>query len=509
VAEFPGGGREQALPSVDRAFLACVRAVREKLGPRWRAVRGIGIAAQGGSSIIARRGTGKPLTSMILWNDGRTRSYSSTLARRHPRDFWFRQTLGEVPPDGLGRLAWLREEKPALFCDENIHVGAGEHLFFRMTGVWRQDAGNAIQIGSYHAREERLDPTLLDLIGLPLSFVAPLRRGHETSPLSRSGARWLGLEPGIPVAGPYLDQEAGYLSAVGAARRPLHASLGTAWVGNFVLPASFSGSSPTQLVLPAPAGDGRLVVQPLLAGNPTWDWALARFAGGKTSAGEDSGSVTLAGEDSGSVTLAGEDSGSVTLAGEDSGSVTLAGEDSGSDPLARAARVFSRSLLPPRGLVMLPWLSQSNPLQPAAYGGGACVGLSDQTSADDLLRAAACGLAFEFLRMFESIRDEKVVGSIVLGGGASKGACFRALMAGLFAPLPVLQQQEEDQAVARGSVFAFNPEGGASTTQPARPPPPDILERLREGYDEYIAAFERIYGAPRSGQPFQVRRRKP
>jgi sugar (pentulose or hexulose) kinase len=457
VVELPGGGREQALRSVDGAFSACLRAVREKLGPRWHAVRGIGIAAQGGSSIIASRETGEPLTPMILWNDGRTRSYSADLARRHPRGLWFRQTLGEVPPDGLGRLVWLREKKPELFRDENIHVGAGEHLFFLLTGLWRQDAGNAIQIGSYHARKERLDPALFESIGLPLSFVAPLRRGHETSPLSRRGALRLALEEGIPVAGPYLDQEAGYLSAVGAARRPLHVSLGTAWVGNFVLPERFSGSSPTQLVLPAPIGSGRLVVQPLLAGNPTWDWALERFGG--------------------------------------------------RDPLARAARIFSRSLLPPRGLVVLPWFSQSNPLQPAAYGGGACVGLSDRTSAEDMLRAVACGLSCELLRFFEQVRDEKVVGGIVLGGGGSKGAFFRALLAGLFAPLPVLRQLDEDKAVARGSVFAFNPEVGGSGTRHVRLPPRDILDGLRNAYHAYLATFEKVYGAPRSGRPFRVRRK--
>jgi sugar (pentulose or hexulose) kinase len=457
VVELPGGGREQALRSVGRAFFACVQDVREKLGPRWSAVRGIGIAAQGGSSILASRETGKPLTPMILWNDGRTRSVSADLARRHPRELWFRQTLSEVPPDGLGRLVWLRKKKPELFREDNIHVGAGEHLFFLLTGHWRQDAGNAIQIGSYNARKERLDPALFDLIGLPLSFVAPLRRGHETSPLSKRGARWLGLEEGIPVAGPYLDQEAGYLSAAGAARRPLHVSLGTAWVGNFVLPERFSGSSPTQLVLPAPAGSGRLVVQPLLAGNPTWDWALARFAG--------------------------------------------------KDPLASAARVFSRSLLPQRGLVVLPWLSQSSPLQPAVYGGGAFVGLSDQTSSDDMLRAVACGLSFELLRVFEQVRDEKVAGGMVLGGGASKGAFFRALLAGLFAPLPVLQPEDEDKAVARGSVFAFNREAGGSRVRLVEPPPRDILENLCDDYQAYRIAFDRIYGAARSGRPFRVRRK--
>ena len=43
-------------------------------------------------------------------------------------------------------------------------------------------------------------------------FVAPLRPGHETAPLSAAGARLLGLTAGIPVAGPYNDHEAGHLA---------------------------------------------------------------------------------------------------------------------------------------------------------------------------------------------------------------------------------------------------------------------------------------------------------
>ena len=82
------------------------------------------------------------------------------------------------------------------------------------------------------------------------------------------------MDAGIPVAGPYIDQEAGYMSAAGVSESPLQCSLGTAWVGNFVLPDDTTGGSPTQMVLPAPVGNGRLVVQALLAGNVTWDWGL-------------------------------------------------------------------------------------------------------------------------------------------------------------------------------------------------------------------------------------------
>jgi sugar (pentulose or hexulose) kinase len=441
VVELPDGGREQPMGSLDRALGDCLRAVRERLGRKWRTVRGVGIAAQGGSSIIASRATGRPLTPMILWNDGRTRAHAADLERRQPPARWRRRSLGAAPPAGLGRLLWLREGRPELFREENIHIGAGEYLFFALTGVWRQDAGNAIQIGSYDAARERLEPGLLDLVGVPLSFVAPLRRGHETAPLSRRGARRLGLDEGIPVAGPYIDQEAGYLSAVGVTRS---------------LPSGRRGSSPSELVLPAPVGRGRLVVQPLLAGNRTWDWALGTFGG--------------------------------------------------AEPLRTAARAFGRALLPARGLTLVPWLTLPNPLEPSAQGSGALLGLSDRTSAEDVLRAAACGLSFELLRVLASVRDGGLVDGVVLGGGASKGPWFRTLIAALFEPLPVLHARDEDSGVARGALFALDPRVARSRSRRVEPPPPAVGERVRERYEAYRAVFERFCGRVAAGRPYVVAR---
>ncbi|MBN2309865.1 MAG: hypothetical protein JXR94_12900, partial [Candidatus Hydrogenedentes bacterium] len=253
VHKTPDGGREQRPGAVDRAFSSAAAELRGLLGARWGRVAGIGLAAQGGSSIIADRRSGKASTPMILWNDGRTRGHSSRLAGGIPTAFWRERVLRDFAPTGLGRLLWLKEERPELFRHDTIHAGAGEYLFFKMTGVWRQDAGNAIQIGSFNAATKRLDPALFDLVGVPLSFVAPLRQGHETAPLCAKAARSLELPTGIPVAGPYIDQEAGYLSACAAAGRPLQCSLGTAWVGNYAVADDAVGASPYQLVLPNPA----------------------------------------------------------------------------------------------------------------------------------------------------------------------------------------------------------------------------------------------------------------
>ena len=455
VRSSPDGGREQNLGAISRAFRDVVRELRDQLGSAWHNVAGIGLAAQGGSSIIADRATGKAHTPMILWNDGRTQAHVARLAARTSKSYWRKYVLRDVPPAGLGRLLWLKETRPELFDEENIHIGAGEYLFFRLTGVWRQDAGNAIQIGSYNAAKNQLDQTLFDLIGVPLSFVAPLRKGHETAPLSKRGAHLFDLPEGVPVAGPYIDQEAGYLSAVGVSERPLQCSLGTAWVGNFILPDGTDGSSPFQLVLPAPVDNGRLVIQPLLTGNVAWEWGLKMFM-----------------------------------------------DPHQNKALSKAAEVFTKSLLPAAGLVALPWFTQPNPLHPQAYGGGAFFGVSAQTDRADQLRALAAGMTFELARVFDQVKRSGVIDSVVLGGGASKGPFFQKLIAALFAPLPVLWQIDEDLSVARGAVFAFNAKAAQTKTQRVARPKKALLAEIQRGYDLYLNVFEKLYKSVPEGKAF-------
>ncbi|MFH1737947.1 MAG: FGGY-family carbohydrate kinase [bacterium] len=457
VHSFTDGGREQRLESVDRSFRNIVKELKERLGAAWRKVEGIGLATQGGSTIIADRMTGKPHTPMILWNDGRTHAYTTRVAKKVSVNYWRKYVLRDVPPAGLGRLLWLKETRPGLFTKETIHIGAGEYLFFKLTSLWRQDAGNAIQIGSYNAATRQLDPTLFNRIDFHLSLVAPLRQGHEIAPLSRSGARLLDLPEGIPVAGPYIDQEAGYLSASAVSHRPLQCSLGTAWVANFVLPDDTIASSPLQLVLPSPVGDGRLVVQPLLTGNVAWEWGLD------------------------------------TLMATNRDRALL-----------KANEVFAESLLPRKGLIALPWFTQPNPICTQAYGGGAFFGLSAQTDRADQLRALAAGITFELARVFAEIRQSDLIDSVVIGGGASKGVFFRRLIAALFSPLPVLWQVDEDLSVARGAVFAFNPKVARTKTKRIPPPKKALLTQIQDGYDLYLAVFDEFYKSMPGAKAFQL-----
>jgi sugar (pentulose or hexulose) kinase len=441
------GAREQSPAALDRALTDAMAFLREKLGRRWQSVRGIGLASQGGSTIIADRRTGRALTPMILWNDTRSAKHAAEVVDGTTPGLWRRKTLRDFPGVGLSKILWLKEMRPEIVAEHNIYIGAGEYSYFHLTGVWRQDACNALMIGCYNAVRGCLDQRLMNSCGMPVSFVAPLRNGHETHSISQSAVRRLGLPENVAVAGPYMDHEAGYLSAIGVLKKPLQCSLGTAWVGNFVLPRNEKWVSPFQLALPSPAGKGWLVVQPLLTGNVTWDWALEQFVD------RDHGKA-----------------------------------------LRAAERIFAKSLLPREGLAALPWLNVANPFAPQAIGGAGFYGISPQTDTHELLRAVAVAMAYEMARVFREVVEKKKVDGVVLGGGASKGEFFRVLLASLFAPLPVYVTDDQDVSGCRGAVHAYSRKAARSTVRRVKPPAAGLRTQIEKDYQYYLEIYDRILG---------------
>jgi len=447
------GGREQSALELHRLLFKALSCLRRKTGNAWKYVEGIGLCAQGGSAIIADRITGRPHTPMFMWNDARSRAYSARIVRDYPPLFWRRYTLRDAPGAGLGRILWLKKNRPELMNLKNIYAGAGEYCYFHLTGVWCQDPCNALQIGCYNAVERRLDERLMALSGMPLDFVAPLRIGHEVHPLRTDVAESLGLRDAIPVVGPYMDHESGYLSALCASEKPLQFSLGTAWVGNFRLSRNTKWHSPFQLALPSLIDNGTLVVQPLLTGNVSWNWGLERFI---------SPDINSA--------------------------------------LKQADAIFTERLLPLPGLVVLPWFNFTNPLGKNFHGGGAYLGMSPATDSSEMVRALAAGLCYEARRIFEEVKNRRKVDSVVLAGGASKGWFFRLLLATLFAPLPVYWSNECDFSGVRGSLFYFNRRFAMMDIKRIKPAS-DILQRdILKGYEYYYRVFEHVYGKNEYGQ---------
>lgn len=453
----PDSGRYETPPkALDRALRSTLIDLRVALGKRWDDACGVGLAAQGGSTIFADRESGKPLTDMILWNDGRAFGERWKTQALKRRSWWRARLLNDWMPAGLERLAWMKRHCPGVFENRNaIHVGAGEYLFHRMTGVWRQDAGNAIQIGSYDAAKGKLTDDMLKLVGFSLSRVATLRDGHTTVALGERFAKRFDLAPGIPVAGPYIDQEAALQSVQGVGARPLQCSLGTAWVGNFSLPSKRVGTASMQFVLRGANAGERMIVLPLLTGNTAWDWALTRFV-----------------------------------------------DTDIRKALQKAETTFGESLLPPPGMVCIPFFLHGNPIDYMHAGAGVFYGVSARATASDFVRAVACGLCCELLRVFQQVKTRKRVDSVIISGGASKADFFRTIIATLFVPLPVYVQQNEDTAAARGALVGFNTRMSKSPVTRIAPAKGALASQIMSTYSDYENTFQAIYKGDPLASPY-------
>ncbi len=449
------GRREQSPPKVEQALVAAVRAVGKALGGLDQ-VCGVALASQGGSTIIVDRENGAALTPMILWNDGRAFPEFRSLAASKPARYWRTRTLRDEPGMGLARIAWLRNHQPDLIHERNLYIGAGEFAYHRLTGVWRQDACNALQIGAYDSRSNTLTDELAAFAGVNTDFFAPLRAGHAFHPLSPWAAKRFGLPAGIPVAGPYMDHEAGYLSVAHVSKRPLQCSLGTAWVGNFCLPQELQGTSSIQFAIPAPHTAGHLVIQPLLTGNVTWDWALAQLV-----------------------------------------------DSNAKRALIKQAKIFEAALLPPDGLVALPWLNRPNTLHPEWLGSASFLGMGPATQRDDLVRAVVAGMCYELARVFGAVQTSGAIDSVVLSGGASQGLQFQQLVSVLFDGLPVYQLEDAAWMGTRGALHAFGAKVSTAKVRRLRPDRANA-DGIARGYAGYLEAFNRLYGHVTAGEAYAV-----
>ncbi len=450
------GRREQSPESIRKALAKLMGQIAAECGGLDR-VAGIGLASQGGSGIVADRATGKALTPMTLWNDARAFGEYQKLIDGLPLHFWSLRTRRDEPGMGLARLTRMRSDTPELLSDKNLYAGAGDYAYFHLTGVWRQDACHALQTGIYDARTNSVSDELSGIVGLSSDFFPPLREGNATHPLSKSAAKSLGLSEGIPVAGPYMDHEAGFLSAAQVSARPIQCSLGTAWVGNFQLPDNAMGHTPFQLAIPSPASDGTLVIQPLMTGNVTWNWALDTFVGG-----------------------------------------------SAASALSMQARLLHAAVLPSAGLVCVPWLNRPHPLDPSLLGGCSFAGLGPSTDRSDMLRAVVAGMGYELHRVFEQVASSGVIDSIVLSGGTSQSPHFQQLIAALFAPLPAYILEDAGWMGTRGCLHAFSPEAARAGATPIKLDGTVDRDALAAGRTMYNDVFNRLYGHVRAGSAYTL-----
>lgn len=164
-----------AVKSAIDATLAAARADRK--------LRGRPIAAVGGScfwhSFLAVDRSGEPLGPVWTWADSRCRDDAAALRRRHDEREWHARTGCMVRASFWpAKLAWLTRTQRRLMRRAPRLLSPAEWLFERFTGVARCAHGMATATGLYDPARLDWDDGVLGALAVERAQLAPLSDHH-------------------------------------------------------------------------------------------------------------------------------------------------------------------------------------------------------------------------------------------------------------------------------------------------------------------------------------------
>ena len=328
--------------------------------------------------VVGLDARGEPLTPIITWADGRSRSQAQRLRASGQGEALLRASgtpMYAAAP--LTKLMWFAEHDPALCSRVATWAGLKDLLVHHLTGALVTELSSASSTGLLSLATLAWNPEALDLARVRPGQLPPIRRTTDAVPLAAGVASRVGLPAGMPVV-------------LGAGDGPL-GTLGSGAIDAGVLGVSIGTSAAARLLVPGPWSDpaGRLFCYALTDD----EWVV----GGAVSNG---GSV-------------------LRWIGE------LCGEMSDDALVAAAADV------PPgaEGLVMLPFLlSERSPLvdedQP-----GALLGLRSRHGPGHLARAAVEGICLHLAAVVADLNRVSSVESLRVTGGVFRSTLWRDVLA--------------------------------------------------------------------------------
>jgi gluconokinase len=152
-------------------------------------------------SLIALDGTGKPLSGVLTWVDGRA-VHQGEAIKKGPEAAKLYQQTG-CPPHGmypLYKIIWFRENKPDLFRKTTRFVSAKEYVFQKLTGEYIADYCLAAGSGLFNIHDFTWNGLSLDLAGIDRNRLSDLTDPRQVFRLvNRPLAGEMGVAPETPL----------------------------------------------------------------------------------------------------------------------------------------------------------------------------------------------------------------------------------------------------------------------------------------------------------------------
>ena len=205
---YPADGWVEHDP--EEIWSSTVRVCREALEKAGAGVVSLGITNQRETTVVWERATGKPIHNAIVWQDRRTAETCRDLAGRGLEpEVSKRSGLLLDPYFSASKLSWILDH-----CDARARAEAGElafgtvdsFLLWRLTGgrVHATDATNASRTNLFNIHTGVWDEDLLEIFGVPPQVLPDVK--DSAAPFGVTDPAAIGRE--IPIGGVAGDQQA-------------------------------------------------------------------------------------------------------------------------------------------------------------------------------------------------------------------------------------------------------------------------------------------------------------
>ncbi|WP_054709666.1 gluconokinase [Bacillus sp. JCM 19041] len=176
---------------------ACSKTIRELINQasiNREDVRLVGISSAMHSLMVVDKNN-NPLTPLITWADNRCAAFIKELKVSSLGERFYEKTGTPIHPmSWIGKIQWLRTERPQIFKQAFKFISIKEYLCKRLFGEYVVDQSLASGTGLYHLKDQKWDKEILEFIGIgvnQLSKIVPTT--YELSSLTPKGQMDLSL----------------------------------------------------------------------------------------------------------------------------------------------------------------------------------------------------------------------------------------------------------------------------------------------------------------------------
>lgn len=396
TAEYPlhaphPGWSEQDPQDWWRAVCSTIRSVLAKAETAPEEVKGVSYSGQMHGSVFLDE-AGEVVRPCLLWNDTRTwKECAEITEKATPAKLseWISNPVmtGFTAPKAL----WLKNAEPENFAKTRTLLLPKDYIRYRMTGERVTEVTDAAGTALFNVKERRWATELLDVIGIPASWMPEVQASYEvTGHVTESAAVECGLAPGTPVIGGGADNPCGAVGCGAVEPGRVMVSLGTS--GVIFCPSEAGQVDPSERLhnFCAAPPDQNYMMGVVISCGMCLSWYRDRFAAPERARAE------------------------------------REGRDVYDILMEQAAEVAPGA----EGLFFLPYIMGERTPINDPHARGAWIGLSYRHGPAHLVRSLVEGVSFALRHNMEVVRELGVpVEEVRLIGGGAKSPFWRQLMA--------------------------------------------------------------------------------